>query len=86
MVTTATGSPPLSLTAWRITAGGMGMPTVAMSTAEDCVGCLSNLALREPALLNRAIGDLASTAVTAVPARVSTAASAGIGGIAGGAG
>ena len=41
----ATGRPSLSSTARRMTVGGMAIPTVAMRTAEDCVGCLSHFAL-----------------------------------------
>src|ERR1700678_3725802 len=78
MVTTATGRPPLSLTAWRSTSRGMATPTVAMRTAADWVGCWSNLAFRKGNPADRRIGSC-----TAPPAWVPTAASAGIGGIAG---
>src|ERR1700737_2220284 len=77
MLTTATGRPPLSSTAWRITGWGIEMPTVAMRTAQDCVGCLSHFPLP-----NRALAGVGPRPSTALPARVLICASACIGSIA----
>src|SRR5580693_345949 len=75
MATMATGCPSLSSTACRITAVGMATPTVAMSTAEDWVGCLSHFAR-----LKRVRDGREDGASTTLPDRDLTGASAGIGG------
>src|ERR1700677_5076815 len=77
MATTATGRPSLSWTAWRITAGGIAIPTVAMRTAEDCVGCLSHFPF-----LNRVRNGREGGASTMLPNRALTGASACIGDVA----
>src|SRR5579863_7371666 len=75
MVRTATGRPPLTCTARVITADGMVMPTVAMSTAEDWVGCGSHLALLNRRRAGWGFGSPAS------PVRTFTCASDCIGGV-----
>src|ERR1700685_1548609 len=75
MLTTATGRPPDSSTARRITAGGTARPTVAMRTAEDWVGCWSHFPLP-----NRTRDRLGTRSSTAFPVGVLIAASAGLGG------
>src|SRR5580693_4497258 len=77
MATTATGRPSLSWTARRITAGGMAIPTVAMRTAEDWVGCLSHFALLKRVRDGRELGSS-----TTLADRARTGASARIGGVA----
>src|ERR1700722_794890 len=76
MATTATGRPPLNCTARVITAGGMVMPTVAMSTAEDWVGGASPLALLTGARAGFGFGPATTSSV-----RTLTGASARIGGV-----
>src|ERR1700733_5951709 len=76
MATTAAGRPPLNCTARVITAGGMVMPTVAMSTTEDWVGCASHLAL-----LNRARAGFGFGSATTSSVRTLTGTSACIGGV-----
>src|SRR5579862_6248260 len=58
MATTATARPSLSWTARRITAGGMATPSVAIRTAEDCVGCLSHFALLKRVRIDRERGSV----------------------------
>src|SRR5580704_18544830 len=75
MDTTATGRPPPSSTARRITFVGMDSPTVAMRTAEDCDGCLSHLPLP-----NRDLAGLEVGSSTALSVRVPISTSACVGG------
>src|SRR5580693_1427577 len=74
MATMATGRPPLSSTARRITAGGMSTPIVAIRTSDDCDGCLSHFAFLNGDRNGREVGSFT------VPGRPRTGASAGIGG------
>ena len=76
MLTTATERPSLNLTARRITSSGMGMPTVAMRTAEGCDGCLSHFPFPDLALDRFGTGPS-----TTGPAAALDAASARIGGL-----